>query len=69
MGEITTYFGKETISIIISKAQDNLQEFFKQSKATKAAVANDLKIENEILKIRAHEMLDALKTSKAQNEY
>lgn len=67
MEEITTYFGDELMTIFLTKAHNKSQEFINQSKATKADMADNLKIQNEILKINAQEMLDAFELSDARN--
>ena len=41
MGELTTYFGSDTIRTFLDEASDNINKFSAQNAATKAELADD----------------------------
>ena len=68
MGELTTYFGINTIRTFLNEASDKINKFSAQNAATKADIADDLKVKNVIYERSVPILLDALDTVQAQNE-
>ena len=68
MGELTTYFGSDTIRTFLDEASDNINKFKDQNAATKAELADDLKVKNVIYERSVPILLDARNTVQAQNE-
>ena len=62
MGELTTYFGSDTIRTFLDEASENINKFSAQQFATKADLANDLTVKNVIYKRSVPILLDALDT-------
>ena len=50
MGELTTYFGCDTIRTFFDEASDNINKFSAQNAATKAELADDWKVKTVIYK-------------------
>ena len=50
MGELTNFFGSNTVRIIFNNATETINELKAQSPATKIALVNKLEVENEIYK-------------------
>jgi hypothetical protein len=68
MGEITAYFGEKAMVGITDMALEKSQKFIAQSGSTKLALADELKVENETLKIAAHELIETLDETEADRE-
>ena len=68
MGDLTTYFGIDTMRTFLDEASDNINKFSAQNAATKADIADDLKVKNVIYERSVPILLDALDTVQAQNE-
>ena len=68
MGELTTYFGSDKIRTFLDEASDNINKFRDQSTATKAELADNLKVKNVIYERSVPILLDALDKVQAQNE-
>ena len=68
MGELTTQFGSDTNRTFLDDASDNINKFNDQNIATKADLADDLKIRNGINERSVPILLDAFDTVQAQNE-
>ena len=65
MGELTTYFGSDTIRTFIDKAFDNINKLLALNTATKADLADYYKVKNVIYKRSVPIFLDALDTVQA----
>ena len=68
MGELTTFFGSDTIRTFLDEASDNINQLKDKNAATKADLAGDLKVKNVINKQSVPILLDARDTVHAQNE-
>ena len=68
MGELTTYFGIDTIRTFLNEASDKINKFSAQNAVTIAELADDLKVKNVIYERSVPTLLDALDTVQTQNE-
>ena len=68
MGELTNFLGSDTVRIIHNNYAKTINEFKAQNPATKVALFDELKVENEIYKYGTTILIDTLEEVQAQNE-
>ena len=68
MGKLTNFLGSDTVRIILNNSAKTINEFKVQNHATKAALFDDIKVENEIYKQGTTMLIDTLEEVQAQNE-
>ena len=60
MGEITKYFGYETMKLFLDNASKDIKNFQSQTPKTKLALVDDLYAKNEIYKQAVSELVETL---------
>ena len=68
MGELSNFLGSDTDRMILNNCAKTINEFKAQNPATKVALFDELKVENEIYKQRTTILIDTLEEVQAQNE-
>ena len=68
MGELTNFFGNETVRIILHNAAETINEFKNQTAATQLALVDKLHGENKMYRQGTTILIDTLEEVQAQNE-
>ena len=68
MGELSNFLESDTVRIIINNSAKTINEFKTQNPATKAALFDELKVENKIYKQGTTILIDTLEEVQAQNK-
>ena len=68
MGELSNFLGSDTVRIFLNNSAKTIYEFKAQNPATKVALFDELKVENEIYKHGTTILIDTLEEVQAQNE-
>ena len=68
MGEITKYFGNDTMKIFIDNASENIKQFNSKNLATKLELVDDLYAKNEIYKQAVPELIETLDEVEADRD-
>ena len=68
MGQLSNFLGIDTVWIILNNSAKIINEFKAQNPATKVALFDKLKVENEIYKQGTTILIDTLEEVQAQNK-
>ena len=68
MGEITKYFGNETIKIFLDNANENINKFNSQTPITNLTLVDDLYAQNEVYKQAVSELYETLDEVEADRD-
>ena len=68
MGEISKYFGNDTMKLVLDNASENIKTFNSKNHATKLNLVDDLYIKNEIYKQAVPELIETLDEVEADRD-
>ena len=68
MGEISKYFGNDTMKLFIDNASENIKTFNSKNNTTKLDLVDDLYIKNEIYKQAVPKLIETLDEVEADRD-